>query len=66
MARSISILAYTSVYILVALVLTTTVILNFSMRQYLEVKLKDGKKLELDLWAYDMGLPFGKGAKGFV
>lgn len=43
-----------------------TVFLNFSMHQYLEVKLKDGKRLELDLWAYDMGLPFGKAAKGFV
>jgi hypothetical protein len=43
-----------------------TVFLNFSMHQFLEVKLKDGRTLELDLWAYDMGLPFGKGAKGFV
>ena len=40
--------------------------LNFSMHQYLEIRLKDGKKLELDLWAYDMGLPFGKAATGFV
>jgi hypothetical protein len=43
-----------------------TVFLNFSMHQFLEVKIKNGKKLELDLWGYDMGLPFGKGAKGFV
>lgn len=43
-----------------------TVFLNLSMHQFLEVKLKSGKKLELDLWAYDMGLPFGKAARGFV
>ena len=43
-----------------------TVFLNFTMHQFLEVRLKDGKKLELDLWAYDMGVPFGKGARGFV
>lgn len=43
-----------------------TVFLNFSMHQYLQVRLKDGKKLELDLWAYDMGLPFGRAARGFV
>lgn len=43
-----------------------TVFLNFTMHQFLEVKLRSGKKLELDLWAYDMGISFGKGARGFV
>lgn len=43
-----------------------TVFLNFSMHQFLEVRLKGSKKLELDLWAYDQGLPFGKAARGFI
>ena len=43
-----------------------TVCLNFTMHQFLEVRLKNRKKLELDLWAYDMGRPFGKAARGFV